>query len=110
MNKILPLIAMLYLGSCYEVTREKVEALAATQLAERQSNQLRDRMAICSRLIYSEAQTRADSALRIESKQAKLDSILVPHDTLRPLRPEVDFPDYAQPSRDSIKIPAKPKK
>ena len=79
----------------------RIEAAAKAQLEERQANQLRERMAACTRVIYSEAQGRADSILRIESKEAKLDSITVPHDTMRPARPELDFPEYSAPRRDS---------
>ena len=58
LNKNIALDRDVVPGIMLKVTREKVEALAATQLAERQSNQLRDRMAICSRLIYSEPMGR----------------------------------------------------
>lgn len=52
--------------------------------------------------MYQDAQSIADSILRIESKQAKMDSIKVPYDTSRPLQPEVQFPEYKKPKRDSL--------
>ena len=87
------------LSSCYKLKQEDIDQAVKRQLEERRINFLREKLTICTREVYSKAQTFADSILRIESKQAKMDSILFPHDTLKPTRPEVLFPAYKKPLR-----------
>ena len=55
----------------------------------------------------STVQIEVDSTLRYNSKNLKFDSILVPHDTNRPIKPEITFPQYNKPERpkfDSIHL------
>ncbi|MEO6190495.1 MAG: hypothetical protein ABIO44_09245 [Saprospiraceae bacterium] len=106
MNKYIIFLIFLGLSSCYKLKQENIDLAVKQQLEERRTNFLQEKLSICTREIYSKAQTFADSILRIESKQAKLDSILFPHDTLKPSKPEVLFPDYKKPLRkgkDSLK-------
>ncbi|MCC6814861.1 MAG: hypothetical protein IT267_00435 [Saprospiraceae bacterium] len=88
--------------SCTEITSEKVNEEVFRQIEERKSNFIAERIIQCNRTMYQDAQSIADSILRIESKQAKMDSIKVPYDTSRPLQPEVQFPEYKKPKRDSL--------
>lgn len=98
---------MIFLGiilfiSCLEITPEQVEKEVLRQYEERRATIISDKMSQCQRQLFKDAQTFADSILRIESKQSKMDSIKVPHDTLRPQKPDIKFPDYKKPARDSV--------
>ncbi len=97
------LILTLILFQCSSPSAEDVKNEVDKQYNEKKSNLMMDRISQCQRQLYKDAQTIADSVLRIESKQSKLDSIKVPHDTLRPTKPELQFPDYKKPTRDSFK-------
>lgn len=92
-------ILFVFLSSCYELSPSKIDEESSRLLEERRQTYLKERMLECTRLLYSQAQTIADSILKIESRNSKLDSITVPHDTLRPSRPEVQFPEYKKPER-----------
>ena len=55
----------------------------------------------------SRVQLEVDSTLSFGSKYLKFDSITIPHDTNRPLKPEISFPQFNKPERpksDSIII------
>lgn len=79
-----------------------ISAEVQRQFEERKNSLLTERLSQCTRQMYKDAQSLADSILRIESKQSKMDSIKVPYDTLRPIKPDINFPDYKKPTRDSI--------
>ncbi len=96
----LPIILLLLFCSCYELSPSRIEEETAKLLENRRQTYLNERMLECTRSLYSKAQTIADSILKIESRNSKLDSITVPHDTAKPTKPELMFPAYHKPERD----------
>lgn len=98
MNKLKILIGILVL-SCGQKDQAVLDEVVGKLLSERKKVFLDEQLLQCNRNLYSLAQTTADSMLRIESKALKLDSIKVPHDTLKPIKPEVRFPQYKTPER-----------
>ncbi|MEP7195173.1 MAG: hypothetical protein ABI851_01550 [Saprospiraceae bacterium] len=100
MNKFI--LAFLLFSSCYQLSQEKIDQATQIQLEERKKNYFTSRLDDCTRNIQKEAQSIADSLLRIESKQSKMDSIRAPHDTLKPMKPELVFPDYKKPTKSKL--------
>lgn len=101
MNKIILFIIIIAI-QCSAPTSADIQNEVNREFNEKKSSLVSERLSQCQRQLYKDAQTIADSVLRIESKQSKMDSIKVPHDTLRPVIPELQFPDYKKPARDSF--------
>ena len=77
----------------------KIEAQATALLQEKKSKYFKERHDKCLRELSIEAQTIADSILKSISKSIKFDSLKVPIDTLRPEKPNIDFPEYIKPEK-----------
>ncbi|MBK8243394.1 MAG: hypothetical protein IPK88_08210 [Saprospiraceae bacterium] len=107
MKHILILLMMVIIISCNNDTPEKLQNLIQQKLLERKTIFLQNKYDDCKRSLMSRVQLEVDSTLSFGSKYLKFDSITVPHDTNRPLKPEISFPQFNKPERpksDSIII------
>jgi hypothetical protein len=85
--------------SCQNVDSDKLDSLVRAKLNERKEKYINERLDVCKRNLMSISQSKVDSILKMESKKSKFDSIHVPYDTLRPLKPEISFPKFIKPNR-----------
>lgn len=88
--------ALLILISCTspekqlaQLTQKKLEAQIQQTIASKEQS--------CNQLISELLDHQADSILVVLSKKIKYDSLTIPHDTLRPEKPDITFPDYQPP-------------
>lgn len=106
MRTISILFTILVFSSCLGEQQDSLDKLIELKLNDRKNKFMLERMADCRRRLMSQAQSTADSIIRLESKIQKFDSIPVPYDTFKPTRPAIAFPEYKSPIleiKDSLK-------
>ena len=107
MKKISILIIFVIELSCHSDQTDKLQNSIQEKLLERKTIFLQNKYEECRRKLMSQVQLEVDSTLSFGSKNLKFDSIAVPHDTIRPLKPEITFPEFHKPERpklDSINL------
>lgn len=83
---------------CKNVTEVSNE-MVTVKLEEIRQNFIDAKTKECERMLMIEIEQRADSILISLSKKIKYDSLTIPYDSVRPVKPEVDFPDYKKPQK-----------
>lgn len=74
-----------------QLTQKKLEAQIQQTITSKEQ--------ACNQLISELLDHQADSILVVLSKKIKYDSLTIPHDTLRPEKPDITFPDYQKPEK-----------
>jgi hypothetical protein len=70
-------------------------------LDERKTSFFENKQRECYKQFTREVEGLADSLLMLRTKNTKYDSLTIPYDTLRPIKPEIAFPDYKKPERET---------
>jgi hypothetical protein len=96
------LIVVLFLR-CKNESEVTVE-MVAKKLDERRREFIKEREEDCHKLLMKEIEEKADSILIYTAKKIKYDSLTIPHDSIRPEKPEVAFPQYKKPEKPEDKI------
>lgn len=74
-----------------ELVREKLEALKMQYQNEKVQE--------CDQRIQEKLDHIADSVLIVLSKKIKYDSLTIPYDSIRPEKPDIEFPEYRKPEK-----------
>ncbi len=95
------LVMMLLIFSCKneetrisELTRQKIEELRNQYIA--------DKTKACEKGFFENVEHVADSILIDLAKRAKYDTLTIPHDTTRPMKPEIQFPRFKKPVKPEL--------
>lgn len=104
MRLLLLAIFCLTMAACAEtsVSDQKVQEM----VVEKKRRFFEDKWVECKKNILMEVELLVDSILMQQSKSLKYDSLTIPHDTIRPEKPNVLFPNFEKPVRqdeDSLK-------
>ncbi|MBK9960262.1 MAG: hypothetical protein IPP06_02670 [Saprospiraceae bacterium] len=99
MKYLLFTILILLNFSCQNPDGNKLDSLVQSKLNERKEKYFKEKLDVCRRNLMSISQSKVDSILKMESKKSKFDSISVPYDTFRPIKPEISFPKFNKPNR-----------
>jgi len=76
---------------------EKIVKDANEIFESRKEKYISDKIAGCKRELMIQAEHLADSNLITLINSLKKDSIFIPTDTIKPVKPNVNFPDYKKP-------------
>lgn len=78
---------------------QQMDQLVQQKLEAQRLQLIADKEQACTQQINSILDHYADSILVVLSKKIKYDSLTIPHDTLRPEKPEIEFPEYQKPEK-----------
>ncbi len=98
---IFPLLFALLFISCKN-NEIRIEELTSQKLAELRSQYIAEKTVACEKEFFEHVEHVADSILIDLAKKAKYDTLTVPHDTTRPLKPEIQFPTYKKPVKPEL--------
>lgn len=77
----------------------RIEELIQEKLAAQQTQFLDEKNLECDKRIQEILDQYADSILIVLSKKIKYDSLTIPYDSIRPEKPEIEFPEYVKPEK-----------
>ncbi|MBK8450520.1 MAG: hypothetical protein IPL42_11060 [Saprospiraceae bacterium] len=78
-----------------ELSQEKIEQ----SLNERRTKFIAEKSEECNKILMAKIELEADSILIFLSKRVKYDSLTIPYDSIRPVKPDVQFPNYKKPEK-----------
>ncbi|HEX5625731.1 MAG TPA: hypothetical protein VFX48_06935 [Saprospiraceae bacterium] len=91
----IPAIALLALQCT--TSEEKTDVLVQQKLESLRAQLRLEKLNQCENGLLQEIELEADSILILMAKRTKYDSLTIPTDSIRPLQPEVHFPEYKKP-------------
>jgi hypothetical protein len=94
-NRYLPILAFLALQCT--TSEQKTDVLVQHKLESLRSQLRLEKQNQCEVGMLREIELEADSILILMAKRTKYDSLTIPTDSIRPLQPEVQFPEYKKP-------------
>jgi hypothetical protein len=94
-------IMCLVLIGCTD-SNEKTELLVQEKLRELREDLVKEKTMECEKQILSQLEHKADSILIFLSKRTKYDSLTIPYDSIRPVKPEIEFPGYKKPKKPEL--------
>jgi hypothetical protein len=74
---------------------------------QRKQKFLDDKKTACQRELMAKAESIADSTLITLINSLKKDSLYIPTDTIRPVKPDIQFPNYKKPEKPDTTIQLK---
>ncbi|MBK9108564.1 MAG: hypothetical protein IPM92_09405 [Saprospiraceae bacterium] len=77
----------------------RIEELIQEKLAAQQKQFTDEKNLECDKRIQEKLEQYADSILIVLSKKIKYDSLTIPYDSIRPEKPEIEFPEYTKPEK-----------
>lgn len=83
---------------CKNASR-KSDIMVQTQLTELRQVFIKEKTMECNKKLMQEIELQADSILIYLSKRTKYDSLRIPHDSIRPEKPSIEFPKYRNPEK-----------
>lgn len=86
--------------SCLSCTgNDSVSIKTEVKLKELKENYHIKKMEECDKQFELNLNSLADSILIVISKKNKYDSLNIPTDSIRPERPEIEFPEFTKPGK-----------
>ena len=86
-------------GKILFLENKVANTLIEEKLAELRQNLIAEKTNECDKQIMAEIEIQADSILIYMSKRIKYDSLTIPFDSIRPIKPEMEFPKYKKPEK-----------
>ncbi|MDQ3142504.1 MAG: hypothetical protein M3Q56_09705 [Bacteroidota bacterium] len=95
-NKFLLVLSVIFIHCNIE---QDIEKRSLEHLNKRKEEYFQNKLENCKRELMSKAERITDSMMITMSKSIKYDSLTIPTDTTKPIKPEVLFPDYIKPEK-----------
>ncbi len=100
--KVISFILLCLLFSFCKDENELTNEMIKQKLEERRTNFIQNKMEECNKELMKEIEELADSILIYQSKRTKYDSLTIPYDSIRPEKPELQFPEYKKPVKPDV--------